>query len=86
MVGYVLLKCLTRSSLIAGEGSVAWPESQCLALMQSTHTGTVEALSSVPPMNLRFSYLNHQKFLRSILMQGAAMHCGSDSDSGKNMR
>jgi hypothetical protein len=54
--------------------------------MQSTHTGTVEALSGVPPMNLCFSYLNHQKFLRCILMQGAVMHYGADSGSGKNMR
>jgi hypothetical protein len=44
-----------------------------LALMQSTHTGTVEALSDVPPLDLHFSYLNQQFLVYSYARSGNAL-------------
>jgi hypothetical protein len=41
-----------------------------LGLMQSTHTGTVEVLSGVPSLDLRFSYLN-RRFLISSFSKGS---------------
>jgi hypothetical protein len=57
--------------------------------MQSTHTGMVEVLSGVPPLNLRFSYLN-RKFLISAFSKGSFTLRGrlqtlADLGSGKMM-
>jgi ribonuclease HI len=41
-----------------------------LGLMQSTHTSTVEVLSGVPPLDFRFSYLNH-RFLISAFSKSS---------------
>jgi hypothetical protein len=48
-----------------------------LTLMQSTHTGKFEALSDVPPLDLRFLYLN-QKFLVYSHARSGYMHCRVD--------
>jgi hypothetical protein len=37
----------------------------CLGLMRSTHTDTVEVLSGVPPLDLRFTFLNY-KYLINV--------------------
>jgi hypothetical protein len=44
-----------------------------LALTQSTHTDTVEALSDVSPLDLRFLYLNQMKFLVYLYDRGNAL-------------
>jgi hypothetical protein len=61
-----------------------------LGLMQSTHTGTVEVLSGVPLLNLRFSYLN-RRFLIIAFSKGSDTLRGrlqtlADLGSGKMMR
>jgi hypothetical protein len=61
-----------------------------LGLMQSTHTGTVEVLSGVPPLDLQFSYLN-RRFLISALSKGSdkfreRLQTLADLSSGKMMR
>jgi hypothetical protein len=58
--------------------------------MQSTHTGTVEVLSGVPPLDLRFSYLS-RRFLISAFSKGkdilrGRLHTLADLGSGKMMR
>jgi hypothetical protein len=58
--------------------------------MQSTHTGTVEVLSGVPPLDLQFSYLN-RRFLISALSKGSdtfreRLQTLADLSSGKMMR
>jgi ribonuclease HI len=61
-----------------------------LGLMQSTHTGTVEVVSGVPPLDLRFSYLN-RRFLISAFFKGSEtlrwrLQTLADLSSGKRMR
>jgi hypothetical protein len=61
-----------------------------LGLLQSTYTGTVKVLSGVPPLNLRFSYLN-RIFLISAFSKGSDTLRGrlqtlADLGSGKMMR
>jgi hypothetical protein len=61
-----------------------------LGWMQSTHTGTVEVLSGVPPLDLRFSYLN-RRFLINAFSKGSDTLRGrlqtlADLGSGKIMR
>jgi hypothetical protein len=58
--------------------------------MQSTHTGTVEVLSGVSPLDLRFSYLN-RRFLICAFSKGSDPLRGrlqtlADLGSGKMMR
>jgi hypothetical protein len=58
--------------------------------MQSTHTGTVEVLSGVPRLDLRFSYLN-ARFLISVFSKGSDTLRGrlqtlADLGSGKMIR
>jgi ribonuclease HI len=38
----------------------------CLGLMRSTHTGTVEVLSGVPSLDLRFSFLNYKYLINAF--------------------
>jgi hypothetical protein len=61
-----------------------------LGLMQSTHIGTDEVLSGLPPLKLRFSYLNG-RFLISAFSKGSVTLRGrlqtlTDLGSGKMMR
>jgi hypothetical protein len=44
-----------------------------LGLMQSNHTGTVEALSNLPPLDLRFSHLNQKFLVYSYARSGDAL-------------
>jgi hypothetical protein len=58
-------------------------------LMQSTHIGTVEVLSGVPPLDLQFSYLN-RRFLISTFSKGSdtlreRLQTLADLGSGKMM-
>jgi hypothetical protein len=70
---------------------VQWP---CLrvswALIQSTHTGTVEVLSGVPPMDLSFLYLNQKFLVYSYARNGKALRSRiktlGDLGSDKNMK
>jgi hypothetical protein len=61
-----------------------------LALMQSTHTGKVEALSGVPPLDLRFSCLNQKFLVYSYARSGDALRGRlktlADLGRGKNIR
>jgi ribonuclease HI len=41
-----------------------------LGLMQSTHTGTVEILSGIEPLDLRFSYLNSKLLVNAFSKSG----------------
>jgi hypothetical protein len=58
--------------------------------MQSTHTGKFVALSDVPPLDLRFLYLNQKFLVYSHARSGCALQGRlknlADRDSGKNMR
>jgi hypothetical protein len=58
--------------------------------MQSTYTGTVEALSYVPPLDLRFLYLNQKFLVYFYARKGDALRCKlktlADLGSGKVMK
>jgi hypothetical protein len=58
--------------------------------MQSTHTSTVKALSDVPLLHLRFSYLSQKFLVYSYPRSGDALRVGlktlTDLGSGKNMK